>query len=184
MAAGQPLLFLQKFITNPKEIGSIIPSSRFLSQKMVQSVPWQDIRTVAELGSGTGAVTQLIQASSAASTQVFLFEKDRHMLGNLAKQYPDYHCHSNACQLLNVIERSGVSQLDCIISGLPFFNFHPELRDELIHQIMQSLKPGGYFVAFQYSLQMKKQFSHVFEIEQIHFVPFNFPPAFVYVCRK
>jgi phospholipid N-methyltransferase len=31
---------------------------------------------------------------------------------------------------------------------------------------------------------MRRQLERQFDIEHIHFVPFNVPPAFVYVCRK
>jgi phospholipid N-methyltransferase len=77
-----------------------------------------------------------------------------------------------------------IQQLDCILSGLPFFNFSQNLRDHLMDEIYQSLKPNGLFIAFQYSMQMKKQFAQYFAIEKIDFVPLNIPPAFVYVCRK
>ena len=77
-----------------------------------------------------------------------------------------------------------IEQIDCILSGLPFFNFSQLIRDKLIEQIIMSLKPGGLFIAFQYSQQMKKQLSQHFDIEEILFVPMNVPPAFVYICRK
>ncbi|NEW09253.1 methyltransferase domain-containing protein [Paenibacillus sp. SYP-B3998] len=184
MASDQYLMFLQKFIQNPKQIGSVLPSSRFLANKMVQSVPWSEVGSVAELGSGTGAVTRFIKSSVSDSTKVFLFENDETMKANLQKQYPSFACHTNACYLTNVINHHGIHQLDCIISGLPFFNFPRELRETLIDQIIKALKPGGYFVAFQYSLQMKKHLVSAFDIERINLVPLNFPPAFVYVCRK
>ncbi|NQX66909.1 methyltransferase domain-containing protein [Paenibacillus alba] len=184
MASDQYLMFLQKFIQNPKQIGSVVPSSRFLANKMVQSAPWSEVGSVAELGSGTGAVTRFIKSSVSDSTKVFLFENDESMKANLQKQYPNYVCHTNACYLTNVINLHGIHQLDCIISGLPFFNFPRELRETLIDQIVKALKPGGYFVAFQYSLQMKKHLVHAFDIERINYVLLNFPPAFVYVCRK
>jgi len=50
--------------------------------------------------------------------------------------------------------------------------------------VYHSLKPGGLFIAFQYSQQMKKLLGEHFSIEKIEFVPLNIPPAFVYVCRK
>ncbi len=106
------------------------------------------------------------------------------MRNNLKIGYPEYFCHSNACQLVKNMTQDGISQLDCIISGLPFFNFTKEMRENLLNQIVEALKPGGIFIAFQYSLQMKKTFAEELIIEKIEFVPFNFPPAFVYVCRK
>lgn len=184
MEMSRSLLFLRKFFHKPKQIGSIWPSSPFLARKMVEQVPWEHIHSVAELGSGTGAITAFIQSHAAKSSKVFLFEKDEMMKNMLQKEYPDFICHTNALTLSRTIAEEGLSGLDCVISGLPFFNFPKEIRAALIQQVLEALKPGGYFIAFQYSLQMRKELSDAFRIEKVVFVPFNIPPAFVYVCRK
>ena len=69
-------------------------------------------------------------------------------------------------------------------ANVMLFEKEASLRDQLMDQIVTSLKPGGLFIAFQYSQQMKKQLSTLFDIEHVHYVPWNIPPAFVYVCRK
>ncbi|WP_102273405.1 class I SAM-dependent methyltransferase [Cytobacillus massiliigabonensis] len=178
------LLFLQSFIRRPKEIGSVWPSSSFLARKMVQQVSWEEVGAVAELGSGTGAITREIKSHASKKATVLLFEKDGEMNENLQREFPGYLCYENAVQLLNIMDHHDIKQLDCVISGLPFFNFSMELRERLLNQVIDSLKPGGYFIAFQYSLQMKKRLSKTFRIERIHYVPLNFPPAFIYVCKK
>ncbi|MBO0961350.1 methyltransferase domain-containing protein [Neobacillus sp. MM2021_6] len=177
-------LFLQSYLRKPMEIGSVWPSSRFLARKMIQPVAWNEVEAIAELGSGTGAITKEIKSHASKKTTVLLFEKDEKMRRNLQQEFPNYPCNQNAVHLLNVMSHNDIQQLDCVISGLPFFNFSKELRERLLNQVLNSLKPGGYFIAFQYSLQMKKQLSKTFHIERIDYVPLNFPPAFVYVCKK
>ncbi|AIW41735.1 MULTISPECIES: hypothetical protein [Paenibacillus] len=61
MTSNQYAMFLQRFIKNPKRVGSVLPSSRFLASKMVQSVSWDDVSKIAEFGSGTGAITRFIE---------------------------------------------------------------------------------------------------------------------------
>lgn len=184
MSFNENLLFLRSFIQDPKRIGSITPSSRFLAHSMVNQAPWHEINAIAELGSGTGAITRVINSKVTTTTKVLLFETDETMRNNLKTQYPRFSCYPNAARLEETMRASHIPQLDCVFSGLPFFNFEAELRNTLVEQIYQSLKPEGLFIAFQYSLQMKKQLSEYFIIDIIKFVPFNFPPAFVYVCRK
>ncbi|MDF2714724.1 MAG: phospholipid N-methyltransferase [Paenibacillus sp.] len=183
-AIREKLLFLYKFSLAPKQIGSVTPSSAFLAKKMIASVPWVRVKAIAELGAGTGAITKYIDAAKRRNTKVLLFEKDPFMYDELARRYPDYSCHADACQLDLYLQQEGIGRLDCILSGLPFFNFPQQLRDLLMNQIAAALKPGGLFIAFQYSQQMRKQLDRRFDIEHIHFVPLNIPPAFVYVCRK
>jgi phospholipid N-methyltransferase len=183
-SAVEKMIFFYKFIRTPKEIGSITPSSRFLTNKMIESVPWERINSVAELGAGTGAITGAIQRAVHKDTKILLFERDAHLRTQLSSQFPDCATFPEARLLSTAVRQQGLEQIDCIISGLPFANFPQALRDELMAQIVKSLKPGGLFIAFQYSLQMKKQLSELFDIQAIRFVMLNVPPAFVYVCRN
>lgn len=180
----QKMLFFYKFIRTPKAIGSVTPSSRHLANKMVAAVQWSDIHSVAELGVGTGVFTKAIHRSLQNETKVMLFERDSHLRNQLEQQYPGFTTHSDAKSIHAVVRQQGLEYVDCIISGLPFANFPQSVRDDLMEQIVKSLKPSGLFIAFQYTLQMKKQLKKHFDIEAIQFVMLNVPPAFVYVCRK
>lgn len=184
MKTSEPLLFLQGFLRNPKRVGSLLPSSKSLAKKIVQSVRWDEVRTIAELGPGTGAITRLIRSQLPKSATVFLFERDPKMRSNLKKTYPEFMFHSNASYLLKRINQENVHQLDSIICGLPFFNFSREMRQNILSQIHTALRPGGTLVLYQYSLHMSKHLAELFEMEKTQFVPFSFPPVFVYVCRK
>lgn len=177
-------LFVSKFMQYPRQVGSIAPSSRFLAEKMLRPVPWDEVRAVAELGAGTGAITRSLARRVRPDTKVYLFEKDAKMRRRLAETYPAFPCYSNAANIRDILERVGQEPLDCILSGLPFYNFPESLRSRLLAQIEGALKPGGLFIAFQYSLQMKSRLARTFDIERIRFVPINLPPAFVYICRK
>ncbi|NUU64031.1 class I SAM-dependent methyltransferase [Paenibacillus agri] len=180
------LLFFYKFLRMPMQIGSITPSSASLAKKMIEYVPWQQATAIAELGAGSGAITQYIASAKSKHTQVLLFEKDVELRQKLTERYPGFPSYPDASRLDTALRQQGLEdeKLDCILSGLPFFNFPQQLRDILMEQISTALKPGGLFIAFQYSQQMRKQLHQQFEIEHVHFVPLNMPPAFVYVCRK
>ncbi|WP_374706614.1 class I SAM-dependent methyltransferase [Paenibacillus sp. J2TS4] len=180
----EKLLFLYKFSRAPKQIGSITPSSMFLAKKMLEQVNWKRVEHIAELGAGTGAITKYIDAVNLQHANVMLFEMDALLRDQLTRRFPAYTCYADACNLQEALENERIEHLDCILSGLPFFNFPQQLRDQLMEQIVTSLKPGGLFIAFQYSQQMKKQLSGLFEMEHVHYVPWNIPPAFVYVCRR
>jgi phospholipid N-methyltransferase len=183
-SALDKMIFLYKFIRKPKTIGSVTPSSRFLANKMVEAACWQEINSVAELGAGTGAITQAIYHVAEEGTRVLLFEKDSHLREQLDLQFPEFSTYSEARSLSSIVKKQGLKHLDCVISGLPFANFPQQLRDEILEQVVKSLKPDGLFIAFQYSLQMKKQLSRHFDIQAIRLVWLNVPPAFVYICRK
>jgi len=176
-------VFLQKFITEPQKIGSITPSSSFLTRKMLARLPWDNIETIVELGAGTGVFTSFIAENKKDSCQVLVIEQDIEMQEALRSSYPAFYFGTNAEKLDLLLKRHNLPQADCIVSGLPFAIFSEPLRSEIMASIDRSLKAGGIFVAFQYSLQLRKLLRRHFNEVKIDFVPLNMPPAFVYCCK-
>ena len=54
------IAFFQAFLRKPKEVGSIIPSSRFLMRRVVRQARVDRARLVVELGPGTGGSTRAL----------------------------------------------------------------------------------------------------------------------------
>lgn len=183
MSWKQRLQFFSRFVVNPKQIGSVTPSSRFLVEAMLKYISWKHIDTLVELGAGTGTFTKQIQLRMKNNCQSFIFEQDPLLYQRLKQQYPNMiHC-TNAQLLQHELMKRRVSQVDCIISSLPFANFTDREREVYIHEIKQVLANNGIFIAYQYSLQMKKVFQQHFREVNTRFVPINLPPCFIYVCR-
>ena len=55
---GEKITFFKNFIKKPKQIGSITPSSNYLSKKMVEQIDFNNAETILELGPGTGCYTR------------------------------------------------------------------------------------------------------------------------------
>lgn len=180
----EKLSFLLKFIESPTQVGSITPSSRFLAEKMLESIDWENVRFMAELGAGTGAFTKHIQVLKHPNCKVAVFEKDDDMRKELYTLYPELFYFEDALCLAKKVQSMGMESLDAVVSGLPFALFEEAVRERIIDEVLHSIKPNGVFVAFQYSLQMKNLLSSKFSRVEISFVPLNLPPAFVYVCHK
>jgi phospholipid N-methyltransferase len=106
------------------------------------------------------------------------------MQNRLKELYPNFVFYSEASSLPAALQEQGLSEVDCIISGLPFSNFSKGLREQILDGVLHSLKPGGLFITFQYSLHMKKYLVNRFAEVDINLVPLNLPPAFVYCCKK
>lgn len=176
--------FFLKFITQPQKIGSITPSSSFLAKNMLADLPWSEIKTVVELGAGTGVFTKFISKNITNQCEVVVIEKDSTMRNRLKNIYPDFHYGSKAEQLEHLLKTHDLPQADCIISGLPFAIFPKELCKTIIKNVTHSLKDGGIFVAFQYSPHMYKMLNKHFDKVNLKFVLFNVPPAFIYLCKK
>jgi phospholipid N-methyltransferase len=180
------LRFFHSFIKSPHLVGSVVPSSRYLTDAMMRKIPFESASRIVELGAGTGVFTKALAHLAQPESQVLIFEQDKRLREPLQNRYPQFHVETDALELLLALDRYewGRESVDVIVSGLPFACFPQKLRDELLGQVVGALKPGGIFVAFQYSWQMKRQFSEQFSELSMEFVPMNLPPAFVYTCRN
>lgn len=183
---SERIRFFASFLRSPKKVGSITPSSRYLAEEMVRSIKWDKAQVLVELGAGTGVFTQLIHERKRTETLVLIFEQDAKLRQMLQQKYFDIQVEANAVELLNVLNHMGIQkgEVDAIISGLPFAVFTQSLREEILDKVYAALKPGGKFITFQYSLQMKKQLKQRFDEVTVSLVPLNLPPAFVYTCVK
>ncbi|RKD21867.1 hypothetical protein BEP19_13840 [Ammoniphilus oxalaticus] len=176
------LTFLNKFIQSPGQVGSITPSSIYLTKKMFDHVAWDEVDAIVELGAGTGVFTNYIFEHMADATTAVIIEKDAQMRQALQETYPSFYFGSDAAGMASLLKKLHTPQVDCIISGLPFANFSPQLRSEIMSVVLECLKPDGVFIAFQYSLQMKNMLKEHFNRVAINFEMRNVPPAFVYTC--
>lgn len=176
--------FLRKFILQPQRIGSITPSSMFLTKRMLENLPWQELDTIVELGAGTGVFSEYIACNKKKSCKVLLIEQDQEMREALQVRYPEFYVGTDAEKLPWLLYEYGLARVDCIISGLPFALFTQRLQHQIMRGVTASLKPDGTFRAYQYSLQMRKTFNKCFSEVTINLEPLNIPPAFVYYCRS
>ncbi|WP_232697775.1 class I SAM-dependent methyltransferase [Brevibacillus daliensis] len=178
------ILFLRRFVSSPGQVGSVIPSSRYLSKLMMKQVNWNKTNRIAELGPGTGVFTKAILSHKHQEAQFLVVERDAQFRQMLQERFPELTIRYEAQKLPQYLDELCIDKLDAIISGLPFAVFPDLLRSQILDSVIESLHENGTFITFQYSLQMKSELESRFSEVDIHFTPFNIPPAFVYVCRK
>ena len=66
--------FLKQFLKEKKMVGSIRPSSRFLTEKMLENVDFNSAKVIVELGPGTGVFTKKIIEKMAEDAVLLVFE--------------------------------------------------------------------------------------------------------------
>src|SRR5258708_16917401 len=60
MRSGHALLFARNFFRHPRMLGSIVPSSRFLINQLLEPIDWAQARVIVEYGPGVGGITEEI----------------------------------------------------------------------------------------------------------------------------
>jgi phospholipid N-methyltransferase len=178
------LQLLSRFLSSPRTIGSIMPSSKFLVEALSSPVDWGNINTVIELGGGTGVVTEEIAKRVHPNSKVIVFENDSILSLQLKRNFPQFEHAQDAQQIQHVLREKKISHVDAVISSLPFANFPSQWTNMLLQRVSRVLSDDGVFVQYQYSLQLRKTLLQYFRQVDVKFVPINIPPSFVYICRK
>ncbi|MCL2010291.1 MAG: methyltransferase type 11 [Synergistaceae bacterium] len=181
---AESAVFLKRFVRQPRQVGSVVPSSPFLTKAMMSKIEWADACCVAELGAGTGVFTRAITSKLKPDGKLFVFEIDPALKSIIETEHPNLAVYGDATELQRIIGRHGVSQLDYVVSSLPFAVLPPRATALILDAVDKCLKPGGKLIAYQYSKHMRNYFEKRFESVTTSFVLCNVPPAFVYECTK
>jgi phospholipid N-methyltransferase len=182
--------FFSAALTNQAQIGAVVPSQRFLIDRMIAPVPRSYYGQILELGPGTGALT-LRLAAKCPQARVLACEINssmaRHIRWTLASARLSSRVEvilDSAEHFLSQITKRAGKRPDFIISGIPLGNLKREQVLELVGAISRALAPGGMYIQFQYSLIDRKKIKANFSRLTTVPVLLNFPPAVVYYAQK
>lgn len=168
-------------------VGSVIPSSRFLSKKMLQPLDFKKAKVIVELGPGTGVFTKELLKHLATDCHLVVIELNDAFYKQLKAKYkaPNLHLiHGSAADIGTILAQLQLPKADYFLSSLPLSNFPAELRKAVLESIRLNLQTNGKLIQFQYSRGLKKLYSQHFQHVHIDYTVLNFPPAFIYTCTN
>jgi len=179
-------VFFQEFLKHPLEIGSIIPSSRFLERRIVATAGVRSARTIVELGPGTGGTTRAILRAMAPEARLLTVEinPNFHALVNSLKDDRLIAHFGSARGLKEILQMYGLSAPEAVISGIPFSTMRNGLGSQIMEAISLALAPGGCFVAYQVSNQVASVCQPFLGLGRMELELFNIPPVRVYRWEK
>ena len=188
------IVFIRKFFLFPRQIGAIVPSSAALAKEIIQLANVRQSKTIVEFGPGTGVFTRQILQRMPKDARLLAIEADANLVVLLRKKYRRACIAAGYAQnIQRIMQAYGLSEADCIVSGLPWATFESQLQDEILAETAAALKPGGTFTTFGYlhalSLPKAKRFreklQQTFSSVQISKVIWNnVPPAIIYRCSN
>ncbi|HEX2328404.1 MAG TPA: methyltransferase [Candidatus Angelobacter sp.] len=185
--AEETLLFAKNFLQHPRMLGSLIPSSRFLVERLLKKVDWGRARTIVEYGPGVGTITGQILARMKPQTRLVVFEMNEDFVRYLNRTFPDprlHVVHGSAENVQRELERLKLDGADYIISGIPFTTMPKELRDQIMRESRAALKPGGAVLVYQFTRAvlpyLRSHFPRVYQ----DFEPLNILPARLFYCMS
>jgi len=180
------ITFIRGFLKRPQQVGSVIPSSRFLERRVVELARVGSARTVVELGPGTGGTTRAILRAMPADAALLGIEIDPqfHAFTSSIRD-PRLIVHlGSAADLGRIMNEHGLAGADAVISGIPFSTMNLAVAADILDAVSSVLLPGGCFVAYQVRRRVEALCRPFFGRAQVAIELFNIPPVWVYRWEK
>jgi len=179
--------FLRGFLKNPVMVGSIIPSSRVLIDKMLDPVDWANTRLFVEYGPGVGTFTKPILERLAPDATLLTIDTNADFTRYLKEQIDDSRLvpvTGSAADVEKIIADRGFEHADYILSGLPFSTLPPGVGDSIAEATSKVIRPGGAFLVYQFSPKVRDFIQPHFALIKRGFEWINVPPATLFWAYK
>lgn len=179
-------LFARNFLRYPRMLGSVIPSSRFLIERVLSEVDWKRARVVVEYGPGVGTFTREILERLHPEGSLVVLETNPDFARHLRESIIDprlHVVHASAATVQEALRERGLDHADYVISGIPFSTLPSRVREEVLRATRAALHPLGAFLVYQFSMRVLRDLERFFSSIQRGFEPLNVFPAQVFFCR-
>jgi phospholipid N-methyltransferase len=179
--------FLRGFLKNPVMVGSIIPSSRVLIQKMLDPVDWANTRVFVEYGPGVGTFTRPVLERLAEDATLVTIDTNADFTRYLKESIDDPRLVAvtgSAADVEKILAERGLGSADYVLSGLPFSTLPPGVGDDIAEATAKVIRPGGAFLVYQFSPKVLDFIKPHFDAIKRGFEWINVPPATLFWAYK
>ena len=172
--------FLRGFLKNPVMVGSVIPSSKTLIDKMLDPVDWDQTRLFVEYGPGVGTFTRPILDRLGPDARLIAIDTSAEFIDFLKSDIDDARLiavRGSAADVEKIVAAHGFDYADYVLSGLPFSTLPPGIGDSIGAATARVIRSGGAFMVYQFSPKVRDHIAPFFERIERGFEWRNVPPA-------
>ena len=179
--------FLRGFLKNPVMVGSIIPSSRVLIDRMLRPIDWDSTRLIVEYGPGVGTFTRPILEQLGPDATLVTIDTNADFTKYLRESIDDPRLVAvtgSAADVEQILAERSLGQADYVLSGLPFSTLPPGVGDAIAAATSKVIRPGGAFLVYQFSPKVLDFIKPHFDRVERGFEWINVPPATLFWAYK
>jgi phospholipid N-methyltransferase len=184
---GPLSMFFKGFLRHPVMVGSVIPSSKTLIERMLKPVDWANTKLFVEYGPGVGTFCRPILDKLAPDATLIAIDTNPDFIDYLRREIADPRfiaVEGSAADVQAIIADQGFAHADYILSGLPFSTLPPGVGPAISDATYAALRPGGGFLVYQFSPKCRDFIALNFERIDHGFEIVNIPPAQLYWAWK
>jgi len=186
-AVNPRLQFLRGFLKHPVMVGSIIPSSRTVIEKMLGPVDWDNTELFVEYGPGVGTFTRSILANLGPKATLLAIDTNPEFTKFLKESIDDERLVAvtgSAADIAKILADRGFAHADYVLSGIPFSTLPPGVGDAIGKATAEVIRPGGAFLVYQFSPKVMDFIKPWFDRIERGFEWINVPPATLFWAYK
>lgn len=175
--------FLREFIRHPVMVGSIVPSSETLIERMLAPVDWERCTLFVEYGPGIGVFTRRVLERLRPDAVLVAIETNTEFVGYLQSKFNDPRLHviaGSAENVRSILEERALGPVDYVVSGLPFSTLPAGVGTRIVEETAACLRSGGVFLVYQFSPAAKRILKSAFARIDDGFEWRNIPPVVLY----
>lgn len=180
------LLFARNFVRHPTMLGSVIPSSKVLVDRLLSRIDWSRVRMAVEYGPGIGTFTAGILQRLPAEARLLTIETNGDFVDYLRRELADPRLlveHGSAADVGEILSRHQLPPADCVVSGIPFSVMPEGLRRAILIGTRDALAPEGTFLVYQFSGKVEHDLRQIFSRVKRGYVLRNVLPAHWFDCQ-
>lgn len=174
-------LFLRRWLANPLQMGSIVPSSAALCRRVAAEIRRAPDEAVLELGAGTGVISRGLIDSGLPPTRLIVVEIVPAMAEHLRRVLPGVLViEGDARALPALLPRVWHGKIGSVVCGIPLVLLPVPEQRRFIDAI-EAVAPGRGFLHYSYCVTSPlPSRKHNMSARREAWTPLNFPPASVW----
>jgi phospholipid N-methyltransferase len=180
-------VFARNFFKNPRMLGSVIPSSRYLVSNLLRNVDWERARVIVEIGPGVGTITREILKRMRPDAVLLTFEINDDFVRHLKQNFDDPRLrvfHRSGAEINDALDELLLGKADYVLAGIPFSIMTEEDRTAVLRNTRDALTQGGVMLVYQFSSKVHADLEKLYGRVHRLFEPRNILPAHVFHCVK
>lgn len=182
------LSFLFQYIVNPRSVGAILPSSRFLTEKMLKKINFKNAAYIVEYGPGTGVFTEKLLEKRNPETVILLVENNKEFYLLLKEKFKEERnvlmVYGSAEYIEQYVKEYRIPYADYVVSGLPFASLPKGVSSNILFNTAKILKRDGQFITFQYTKYKMTLIEQFFTSIDVTREYRNVPLALIFNCTR
>lgn len=158
-------MFFRQFVRHPGMVGSVIPTSATVVNRMLDRVDWHSTGLFVEYGPGVGTFTQAILDRLHPDATLVAIDLNLDFVAYLEAQIDDPRLrvvHGSAADVRRFVREAGHDSADYILSGIPFSTLPDGVGAAICAETRAALRPGGAFLVYQYSRYVRRLLDPLF----------------------